>query len=85
MPEEQKPLSKSFSKSEILVHKTSPGRLNSYSSDNSNTSLVPEVDYASCATDPCVDSLKSSENQPLLGRLQCDTMFNHFPGMYLIL
>lgn len=51
MPEEQKPLSKSFSKSEILVHKTSPGRLNSYSSDNSNTSLVPEVDYVSCATD----------------------------------
>lgn len=86
MPEEQTQINKSAkSCSEILVHKKIPS--GSTSSTSENLFYVPEVEFASVSgNDSGVDSPRNCENQPLLGRMQCDMMCNTFPGKcYLVL
>lgn len=80
MPDEQLPYNKSNkSITDVLVHKKVS--VGSYSSGTSeNSFFVPEVEFASASgNDSGVDSPRNCENQPLLGRMQCD-LLNAFPG-----
>ncbi|KAK7578188.1 hypothetical protein V9T40_010393 [Parthenolecanium corni] len=79
MPDEQLPYNKSNkSITDVLVHKKVS--VGSYSSGTSeNSFFVPEVEFASASgNDSGVDSPRNCENQPLLGRMQCD-LLNAFP------
>lgn len=80
MPEELSPYKSSKSVTDVLVHKKVS--VGSYSSGTSeNSFFVPEVEFASASgNDSGVDSPRNCENQPLLGRMQCDAL-NAFPGM----
>lgn len=80
MPEEQTQIKSVKSCCDVLVHKKiSSG---SYSSGSSaNSFFVPEVEFLSASgNDSGVDSPRNCEHQPLLGRMQCDSMLNTFPG-----
>lgn len=84
MPEEQSPYKSSQSVTDVLVHKKIS--VGSYSSGTSESNFfVPEVEFASASgNDSGVDSPRNCEHQPLLARMQCDSL-NVFPGKCLVM
>lgn len=83
MPDEKTQHNKSVkSCSDVLIHKKIS--TSSYSSGASESSFfVPEVEFISTlGNDSTVDTSKNCENQPLLGRMQCDLSLNIFSGLF---
>ena len=80
MPQEHTQTKLVKSNSDVLVHKKlSTGSYSSASS--SNSFFVPEVEFLSASgNDSGVDSPRNCENQPLLGKMQCEMLMNAFPG-----
>lgn len=78
MTEEQTQLKLSF-KPEDLNRATSIVSLSSSGVSEADQSILPDVAFVPGSNSGTIDSPRTRENQPLLGRGDCDS-FNSFPG-----